>query len=83
MSSKYHGDNRPKSLGVPVLIEVTNPKKGSKHRCPCIMPFDCIGMDKEMFDKAYGPHIIQAVFDLLQHESFKAGLAKPNLIIAP
>jgi hypothetical protein len=72
-------------VGIPLLIEVRNPKKGSQHRCPCVIPMDCLEMDIEIFNKAYGPHILQAVFDLLQHKAFRSGLEKPktNLIIAP
>ena len=69
--------------GVPMVISVTNTKKNSVHRCPCIIPIDCVHMDKEMFDKAYGPHVVQAVWDLLQHEAFKKSFAKPKLIVAP
>lgn len=68
---------------VPLKITVTNPKKGSTHACPAMMPMDCIGMDLQTFTKSYGPHVVQAVHDLLQHPSFKNGLEKPNLIVAP
>lgn len=85
--SQFQKDKRKIApVGIPCLIEVRNPKKGSQHRCPCIIPMDCIDMDKETFEKAYGTHIIQAVFDLLQHKVFRQGLEKPkssNLIIAP
>lgn len=74
--------SRPKSLGVPLLIQVTGPK-GSTHKCPCVMPFDCTTMDLDMFTKAYGPHIISAVHDLLQHDKFKKTLESPKLIVAP
>jgi len=72
-------------IGIPLKVEIINPKKSSSHTCPCILPMDCISMDKETFDKAYGPHIVQAVFDLLQHPSFRNGLEekKSNLIIVP
>jgi len=84
MSSKYHGDNRPvQTKGVPLEIIVTNTKRKSQHKSPCLMPEDCIDMDQPTFEKAYGPHIVQAVFDLLQHKAFRQGLEDNKLIVAP
>lgn len=67
---------------IPMEIIIMNPKRGSKHKCPCLFPDDCLTMTEEVFSKAYGPHIIQAAWDLLQHPSFKQGLDKPKLILA-
>ena len=71
----------PQPQGVPMEIIVTNPKNNSKHKCPCVFPMDCLDMDEETFGKAYGPHIVKAAFDLLQHKSFRSGLEKPKLIV--
>lgn len=81
--SKFHGDSRLAPPHVPLSITVINPKKKSKHTCPAMMPMDCIDMDLPTFTKSYGPHVIQAVHDLLQHPSFKNGLEKPKLIVTP
>ena len=69
--------------GIPLEITVYNTKRKSKHNIPCEMPIDCVGMDHDTFSKAYGPHIVQAVFDLLQHKAFRQGFEKPKLIVAP
>lgn len=70
-------------LLIPLDIIVTNPRRKSTHKCPCKLPGDSAGMDYETFSKSYGPHVVQAVYDLLQHPSFKQGLEFPKLIVAP
>ena len=80
--SKYIPPREQPVDGVPLEIIVYNPKRKSKHTAPCLIPMDCIDMDKDMFDKAYGPHVVQAVFDLLQHKSFRQGLDKPKIVLA-
>jgi hypothetical protein len=82
---KKNNDNNLASIGVPLEITVTNPKTKSKHKCPCLMPMDCIGMDSATFTKSYGPHIVNAVHDLLQHKSFTKGLdsKESSLILSP
>ena len=71
---------------IPLDIVIMNPKRKSTHKCPCLIPIDCLDMDEETFGKDYGPHIVKAVFDLLQHNSFSVGLDQPvyrRLIVDP
>jgi len=65
--------------GIPLEITVYNPKKKSVHRSPCEMPLDSLEMTEDVFNKAYGPHIVKAVFDLIQHRAFRQGLEKPKI----
>ena len=72
----------PELKGIQMDIIITNPKRKSTHKAPCVFPLDILDMDQEMITKAYGPHIIKAVYDLVQHPSFRQGIAKPKLILA-
>ncbi len=85
MNSKYIPQKQAPIMGIPLTVEIKNPKRKSIHKAPCLMPMDCINMDLKTFTKSYGPHIIKAVHDLLQHGSFRIGLEKPksSLILSP
>jgi hypothetical protein len=71
----------PKLDGILLEMIVYNPKMKSKHKCPCILPLDALDMTLDQLGKSYGPHLVNALHELLQHPSFRKAIAKPKLIV--
>ena len=68
---------------IPLILTVINTKRKSTHKCPCEIPSDILNMTEDQIHKAYGKHLSQALYDLIQHKAFRQGLEKTNLILAP
>lgn len=66
---------------IPLDITLINPKRGSKHRAPCMLPMHAMSMTREQIKEAYSDHMVDALFELLSHKSFRQGIEPRKLII--
>jgi hypothetical protein len=67
---------------IKLTLVVTNTELKSRHALECELDKGCLTLVKKDFTKEYGKHVLGAVYDLLQHPSFRKTKEK-SLIIAP
>lgn len=78
MSGNFKGS--PDGM-IPLELVIYNPVKKSRHLAPCFVPDDILDMDEQTMKKAYGDHLINALYELVQHNAFRKGIAKPKLVL--